>query len=55
MSALSLEQRVASSCCGAIAALILAKYGLRPGVITILHTFNGHLEFNLHVHTMVTA
>jgi hypothetical protein len=40
---------------GAIAALILAKYGLRPGVMTILHTFNGHLEFNSHVHTMVTA
>jgi hypothetical protein len=40
---------------GAIAALILAKYRLRPGVMTILHTFNGHLEFNSHVHTMVTA
>jgi Putative transposase len=40
---------------GAISALILARYGLRPGVIMILHTFNGHLEFNSHVHTMVTA
>lgn len=40
---------------GAISALILAKYGLCTGVITILHTFNGHLEFNSHVHTMVTA
>jgi hypothetical protein len=40
---------------GAIAALVLAKYGLRTGVITILHTFNGHLEFNSHVHTMITA
>jgi Putative transposase len=28
---------------------------LRVGVIAILHTFNGKLEFNSHVHTMVTA
>src|SRR5258708_39815778 len=32
-----------------------ARYGLRVGVIAILHTFNGRLEFNSHVHTMVTA
>jgi len=32
-----------------------AKYGLRVGVIAILHTFNGKLEFNSHVHTMATA
>ena len=32
-----------------------ANYGLRVGVIAILHTFNGKLEFNSHVHTMVTA
>jgi len=32
-----------------------AKYGLRVGVMAILHTFNGKLEFNSHVHTMVTA
>jgi hypothetical protein len=32
-----------------------AKYGLRVGVIAILHTFNGPLEFNSHVHTMVTG
>jgi hypothetical protein len=32
-----------------------AKYGLRVGVIAILHTFNGKLEFNSHVHTMVTG
>jgi Putative transposase len=31
------------------------KYGLRVGVIAILHTFNGKLEFNSHVHTMVTG
>jgi len=34
---------------------VTAKYGLRVGVIAILHTFNGRLEFNSHVHTMVTA
>jgi Putative transposase len=28
---------------------------LRVGVMAILHTFNGKLEFNSHVHTMVTA
>jgi hypothetical protein len=32
-----------------------AKYGLRAGVIAILHTFNGELEYNSHVHTMVTG
>jgi hypothetical protein len=31
------------------------RSGLRVGVIAILHTFNGKLEFNSHVHTMVTA
>jgi Putative transposase/Transposase zinc-binding domain len=38
-----------------IEARVLAKYGLRVGVIAILHTFNGRLEFNSHVHTMVTG
>jgi len=33
---------------------VSVKYGLRVGVIAILHTFNGKLEFNSHVHTMVT-
>jgi len=28
---------------------------VRVGVIAILHTFNGRLEFNSHVHTMVTG
>ena len=32
-----------------------AKYGLRVGVIAVPHTFNGKLEFNSHVHTMVTG
>lgn len=39
----------------AINALITAKYGLRTGVIAFLHTFNGELKFNSHVHTMATA
>jgi hypothetical protein len=30
------------------------KYGLRVGVIALLHTFNGQMTFNSHVHTMVT-
>jgi hypothetical protein len=37
-----------------IQARVSAKYGLQVGVIAILHTFNGKLEFNSHVHTMVT-
>jgi hypothetical protein len=31
------------------------RCGVRVGVIAILHTFNGRLDFNSHVHTMVTA
>ncbi len=31
------------------------RSGLRVGVITILHTFNGKLQFNSHVHSLVTA
>jgi hypothetical protein len=38
-----------------IEAPTVTKYGLRVGVIAILHTFNGQLEFNSHVHTMVTG
>jgi hypothetical protein len=37
-----------------IQAYLRAKYGLRVGVIAVLHTFNGKLEFNSHVHTMVS-
>jgi hypothetical protein len=40
---------------GAINASVLAKHGLLTGVVAILHTFNGELKFNAHVHTMVTA
>jgi hypothetical protein len=38
-----------------IESLASAKHGLRIGVITFLHTFNGELKFNSHVHTMATA
>ena len=38
-----------------IEARVRAKYGLRVGVIAIPHTFNGPLEFNSHVHTMITG
>ncbi len=38
-----------------IQAQVSVRYGLRVGVIAILHTFNGKLEFNSHVHTMVTG
>ena len=38
-----------------VEAWVRAKFGLRVGVIAIPHTFNGKLEFNSHVHVMVTA
>src|SRR6266851_7518508 len=38
-----------------IQARVSTKYGLRVGVIAILHTLNGELKFNSHVHTMVTG
>jgi Transposase zinc-binding domain/Putative transposase len=38
-----------------VQARVSAEYGLRAGVIAILHTFNGKLEFNSHVHIMVTG
>jgi hypothetical protein len=38
-----------------IQAWIDAKFGLQVGIIAILHTFNSSLDFNAHVHVMVTA
>lgn len=32
-----------------------AKFGVQLGIIAIPHTFNSRLEFNSHVHVMVTA
>jgi Putative transposase/Transposase zinc-binding domain len=31
------------------------EHGLKIGVIAVVHTFNGRLQFNAHVHTMVTS
>jgi hypothetical protein len=39
---------------GIIQVQATTRHGLRVGVMAILHTFNGRLEFNSHVHTMVT-
>jgi putative transposase len=38
-----------------IQTMAIAKCGARVGAIAILHTFNGKMEFNSHVHSMVTA
>jgi hypothetical protein len=38
-----------------VEAWVRAKFGLKVGVIAIPHTFNGRLDFNAHVHVMVTA
>ncbi len=40
---------------GVIQAQVATRHGLRVGVMAILHTFNGKLEFNSHIHTIVTA
>jgi hypothetical protein len=38
-----------------VEAWVRARFGLKIGVIAIPHTFNGRLEFNAHVHLMLTA
>jgi Putative transposase/Transposase zinc-binding domain len=50
-----LAKALSSLAAEVIKARVNVKYGLRVGVIAILHTFNGQLEFNSHVHTMVTG
>jgi hypothetical protein len=40
---------------GVIQGWMTANHGLRVGIMAILHTFNGRLEFNSHVHSMVCA
>lgn len=50
-----LAQALSALAAKVIQARMGAKYGLRVGVIAILHTFTGKLEFNSHVHTMVTG
>jgi hypothetical protein len=52
---LPLAKALSALAAKAIQARMSAKYGLRVGVIAVLHTFNGRLEFNSHVHTMVTG
>ena len=54
------DNRPLAPALSALAAKVLmtwasTRYGLRIGVIPILHTFNGRLEFNSHVHTLVTG
>jgi Transposase zinc-binding domain/Putative transposase len=54
------ENRIAASSLTALAANAIkacatSKNGLRVGILAILHTFNGRLEFNSHVHTMVSG
>jgi hypothetical protein len=51
----SLVQALPALAAEIIRAQVGLRHGLRLGVIAILHTFNGRLEFNSHVHTMVTG
>jgi Putative transposase/Transposase zinc-binding domain len=51
----SLSRALPALAAEVIRARVSAKYGLRVGVIAIPHTFNGKLEFNSHVHTMVSG
>lgn len=50
-----LTKALSSLAANLMRARVSAKYGLRIGVIAIPHTFTGKLEFNSHVHTMVTG
>ena len=51
----SLAKALSALAAEIIKARASAEYGVKVGTIAILHTFNGKLEFNSHVHTMVTA
>jgi Putative transposase/Transposase zinc-binding domain len=50
-----LAKALAALAAGVIKTRVKARYGLEIGVMAILHTFNGKLEFNSHVHTMITG
>lgn len=52
---MSLARALSALAAKIIEARTSARCGLRVGVVAILHTFNGPLEFNSHVHTMVTG
>src|SRR5271166_3918970 len=49
----NLAKALAALAAGVIKTRVRAKYGLEIGVTAVLHTFNGKLEFNSHVHTMI--
>lgn len=51
----ALASALPSLAAGILESWVRAKHGLGIGSIVVLHTFNGRLEFNSHVHTMVTA
>ena len=51
----SLARALPALAAAVIRAQVGVRHGLRIGVIAILHTFNGKLEYNSHVHTMVTG
>jgi hypothetical protein len=51
----ALTEALPALAAGVIQAQVATRHGLRVGVMAILHTFNGKLEFNSHVHTMVTG
>jgi hypothetical protein len=50
-----LLQALPALAANAIQILAAARQGLNVGIITFPQTFNGRLEFNPHVHTMVMA
>jgi len=50
-----LAQALPALAAAVIQAGVSARYGLRVGIMAILHTFNGQLEFNSHVHRMITG
>jgi hypothetical protein len=50
-----LARALPSLAAAVIQAHVMSRYGVRVGIIAVLHTFNGKLDFNSHVHTMVNA
>jgi hypothetical protein len=50
-----LAQALPTLAAAVIESQVGIRNGVRVGVVAILHTFNGRLDYNSHVHTMVTA
>jgi hypothetical protein len=48
-----LRQRLAEIASRVIISYARTRYGVEAGVMPIVHTFNGKLEFNSHVHALV--